>query len=108
MASFTHHAAYSDSKYLAKITISDKILKIRAYKVARNRKYDGYQKALSSIIYRFFDKETGSRVNLNEILAEESHKSVIYKFKRRKVYPRFKDNIWAADLAGMGSLPSKN
>ena len=30
------------------------------------------------------------------------------KVKRRKVYPRFKDNIWAADLAEIKSLPSKN
>ena len=49
-----------------------------------------------------------SRVNLNETSVEESHKPVINKFKRRKVYVRFKDNIWAADLAKMGSLPSKS
>ena len=45
---------------------------------------------------------------LNEELAQELHKSVIKKFKRRKVYSRFKDNILAADLAQMGSLSSKN
>ena len=38
-------AAYSDSKDLAKRTISDKILKDRAYEIARNRGYDGYQRA---------------------------------------------------------------
>ena len=36
------------------------------------------------------------------------HKLVIKKFKGRKVYARFKDNIWAADLAEMESLSSKN
>ena len=46
-------------------------------------------------------------VSVNE-LAEELHKPVIKKFKRRKVYARFKDNIWAADLAEMESLSSKN
>ena len=42
------------------------------------------------------------------MLAQELQKSVIKKFKRRKAYARFKDNIWAADLAEMGSLSSKN
>ena len=41
-------------------------------------------------------------LNINEQLSEELHKLVIKKFKRRKVYARFKDNIWAADLAEMG------
>ena len=41
-------------------------------------------------------------------LAEELHKIVIKKFERRKVYARFKDNIWVADLAEMESLSSVN
>ena len=41
-------------------------------------------------------------MSANEQLAEELHKTVIKKFKRRKVYGRFKDNIWTADLAEMG------
>ena len=40
---FAHNAAYSDNKNLAKRTISDKIMKDRAYEIARNRGYDGYQ-----------------------------------------------------------------
>ena len=52
---FAHDAAYSDSK--AKRTISDKILKDRAYEIARNREYDSYQKALASLICKFFDKK---------------------------------------------------
>ena len=55
-----------------------------------------------------FDKKTESGVSVSEQLAEELHKPVIKKFKRRKVYARFKDNIWAADLAEMESLSSKN
>ena len=54
---FTHDAAYSDSKDLAKRTISDKILKDRAYEIARNRGYDGYQRPLASMVYKFFEKE---------------------------------------------------
>ena len=43
-------------------------------------------------------------MSVNEELALELHKPVIKKFKKRKFYVRFKDNIWAADLAEMGSL----
>ena len=42
------------------------------------------------------------------MLAQELHKKVITKLKRRKIYARFKDNIWAADLAEIGSLSSNN
>ena len=48
-ACFDHVAAYSDSKDLAQRTISDKILKDRAYEIAPNCNYDGYQRALASI-----------------------------------------------------------
>ena len=100
-ACFAQDAAYSDSKDLAERTISDNILKDRANKISRNRNYDGYQRALASMVYKFFDKETGSGISANEQLAKELHKPVIEKFKRRKVYARFKGNIWAADLAEM-------
>ena len=87
-------------------TISDKILKDRACEITGNCKYNGYQRALASMVYEFFNKKKGSGLRLNEV-AEELNKSVIKKFKRGKVYARFKDNIWAADLAEMGSLSSK-
>ena len=60
------------------------------------------------MVYKIFDKKTRSGVNVNEQLAEQLHKPVIKKIKRRKVYPRFKNNIWAVDLAEMESLSSKN
>ena len=60
------------------------------------------------MVYRFFDKKTESRVNLNEQLAEELHKPVTKILKRRKIYARLEDNIWTADLAELGSLSSKN
>ena len=47
-------------------------------------------------------------VSVNEQLAEELHKPVTKKLKGRKVYARFKNNIWAADLAEIKSLSSKN
>ena len=91
-------------------------MKDRAYEIARNYKYDGYQTALASMVYTFFHKKTGSRaiaktkvgVSLNEELAEDLHMPVIKKFKRWKVFVRFKDNVWAADLAEMGSLSSNS
>ena len=57
-----------------------------------------------------FDKETrsGTKANVNEVLAQELHKPVIKKFKWSKVYARFKDKIMAADLAEMGLLSSKD
>ena len=67
-----------------------------------------YQRALASMVYKFFDKKTRSGVNINEQRAEELHKPVTKSFKRKKVYARFKDNIWAADLADTESLSSKN
>ena len=47
-------------------------------------------------------------MSVNEQLSEELHKPVIKKSKRIKAYAKFKDNVWAADLAEMKSLPSKN
>ena len=74
---FAHDAAYSDSKDLAKRNISVKILKYRAYEIAINCGDDGYQRALAGMVYKFFDKKTGSGISVNEQLAEELHKPVI-------------------------------
>ena len=60
------------------------------------------------MVYKFFDKKTRPGMSVNEQLAKELHKPLIKKFQRRKVYARFKDNIWAADLAKMGSLAFRN
>ena len=56
-ACFAHGAAYSYSEGLARRTISDKILKVRAYEIARNRGYDGCQGAFASMVYKVFDKK---------------------------------------------------
>ena len=85
-ACFPHDTAYSDSKDLAKRTISDKIVKDRAYEIARICNYDGYQRALASMVYKSFDKKTGSGISVSKQLPDELHKPVIKKFKRRKVY----------------------
>ena len=73
-AFLAHDAAYSNSKDLAKRTISDKILKDRAYEINRSCNYIGYQRVITSMVYKFFVKKTRSRVSVNEQLAKELHK----------------------------------
>ena len=55
-ACFQHDMAYGDFKDLAKRTAADKVLRDKAFKIASDQKYDGYQKGLASMIYNFFDK----------------------------------------------------
>ena len=55
-ACFTHDAAYSDSKDLTKRTVADKTLKNRAFNIAEDPKYDGYQRGLASMVYNFLIK----------------------------------------------------
>ena len=111
-ACFVHDAAYSDSKDLTKRTVADKILKNKAFDIAKDPKYDGYQRGLASMVYKFFDsKVSGSGAKLipeNEQLANELHKPIIRKFEKIKVYSPFKDNIWGVDLADMQSLSKYN
>ena len=111
-ACFTHDAAYSDSKDLTKRTVADKILKNKAFDIAKDPKYDGYQRGLASMVYKFFDsKVSGSGAKLipqNEQLANELHEPIMRKFEKRRVYSTFKDNIWGADLADMQLLSKYN
>ena len=63
------------------------------------------------MVYNFFDSKVGSGAKLipqNEQLADGLHKPIIRKFKKRKVYSAFKDNIWGADLADMQLLSKYN
>ena len=79
--------------------MSDKVLRDKAFNIAKNPKYDGYQRGLASMVYRFFDKKSAGsgihvKVKPSEQLAEESHKSIIRKFKKGTVYSGSKVNIW--------------
>ena len=49
--------AYRDFKNL-KRTASDKTLRDKAFNIAKNPKYDGYQRGLTFMIYNFFEKES--------------------------------------------------
>ena len=83
----------------------------KAFKIASDSKYDGYQRGLASMVYKFFDKKSSGSGITNEFnyqLANELHKPIIKKFKKRKVYSSFRDNIWGVDLADMQSLSKYN
>ena len=124
-ACFQHDAAYADNKDLLNRTRVDKILRYKVYGIANNPQYDGYQRGLASMVYKFVDTKASSpnrktvgsgttksssleRVNENIKLANELHKPIIRKFNKRKVYSSFKDNIWGADLAEMQLLSKFN
>ena len=77
--------AYGDFKDLARRTASDKVLRDKAFNIAKNPKYDGYQNGLASMIYSFFDKKSKrSGVNIevkhNEQLAKELDKPILKSF----------------------------
>ena len=99
-ACFQHDMAYGLIKNLVKRTQSDNILKDKAFKIAIDPNYDGYQKGLASMAYKFFDKKSTSlnkSASLNKFskgsgiankfaneqnyqLANQLHKSIIKKF----------------------------
>ena len=111
-ACFVHDTAYSDSKDLTKRTVADKILKNKTFDIAKDPKYDGYQRGLASMVCKFFDSkvsESGAKlIPQNEQLANELHKLFIRKFEKRKVYSTFKDNISGVNLADMQLLSKYN
>ena len=83
-ACFQHDMTYGDFKDLKRRTASDKILRDKAFNIAKNPKYDGYQRGLASMVYKLFDKNSaGGDVNIplefNEQLAKELHKPIIKK-----------------------------
>ena len=121
-ACFQHDMPYGDFKDLTTRTASDKILPSKAFNIAKNPKYDGFQRGLVSMVYKVFDKNTSATLErsdtlatqnklagsgikneniYNNVLAEELHRLIIRKFKKRKVQSLFIDNIWSAHLADM-------
>ena len=82
--------AYGDFKDLAKRTAANRVLKNKAFNIAKDPKYDGYQRGLASMVYKFFDKKTaGSGVKSiaqNEQLVDELHKTIITKFFLKNIF----------------------
>ena len=99
--------AYGDFKDLARRTASDKVLRDKAFKIASDPKYDGYQRGLAFMVNKFFNKKSSgsgmamlankfavnNKIKQNIQLADELHKPTIRKFKKIKVYSSFRDNI---------------
>ena len=82
---FQHDISYGRSKDLAKRTKPDKVLRDKAFEIASDSKYDGYQRGLASMIYKFFDKKSSGgaiKAEENYELANELHKQIIRKFKK--------------------------
>ena len=103
---FQHDTVCGDFKDWARRAFPDKVLWGKAFIIAKDPKYDGYQRGLASMVYKFFGKKSsGSSVknknSSNKELAKELHKPIIRKFNKRKVHSPFIDNIWGADLANM-------
>ena len=97
-AYFQHDMAYDKSKDLTKRTQTYKVFRDKTFKIASDSEYDGYQKGLVSMVYKFFDKtfsESGvaTESEPNYQLANELHRQIIKKFRRGKVYASHKDNI---------------
>ena len=88
-ACFEHDMAYGKTKDLAKRTQSDKVLRDKAFKIASDPKYDGYQRGLSLMVYKFFWKnssEIGVATEPNYQLSNKLHKQIIRKFRKQIVY----------------------
>ena len=97
-ACFQHDMAYGDFKDLAKRTAADKVLRERAFKIVSDPKYEGYQRGLASVVYKFFDKNSGgsgrplssaSLLAKNDIkqniqLADELHQPIIRNLKKKQ------------------------
>ena len=100
-----------------------------SFNITKNPKYDGYQRGLASMVYKFFDKKFASLERSETLvprdksafgigiknesmsgqeLAEELHKPIIRKIEKRKLHLSFIDNIWCANLANMQLLSEFN
>ena len=56
-ACFQHDMTYGDFKDLNRRTAADKVLRDKSSDIAKNQKYDGYQRGLASMVYNSFDKK---------------------------------------------------
>ena len=94
-ACFQHEIASGDFKELKRRTFPDRVLWDKPFNIAKNPKYDGYERGLASMVYKFFEKKSErSGVNIevmqNEELAKELYKQFIRNFKKGQFIPNFK------------------
>ena len=86
---FQHDIAYRDFKDLAKKkTASDKVLKDKVFRIPNNPKYDGYQRGLAFMVYKFFDrKSTGSGVSMlanKSVIKNEAKSAISWRITQTK------------------------
>ena len=95
--------SYGNFKDLKRRTASEKVLRDKACNIAKNPKYDGYERGLTSMVYKFFDEEV-------VLICRESciNWLIIRNLKKGTVHSRFIDNIWGADLADMQLISKFN
>ena len=79
---FQHDMTYAEFKDLTRRTSSHRILRDKAFNIAKNPKYNGYYRGLASVVYNFFDKKNFpgaiKKKNIsNKELAEELHKQLL-------------------------------
>ena len=104
---------YGAFKDLNRRKFDDKVLCDKAFNIAKDPKYDGYQRDLASMVYQFFDKKTSgsslkTKIYSNKELVKKLHKPIIRKFNKRKENPPLIDNICGADLADMELISKFN
>ena len=92
---------FGDFKNLNRRTASDKIFYNKSLNIAKNLKYNGYQRRLASMIYKFLARTVKIENISNKELAEKLNKPIIKKLKKRKVHSTSIDNICGANLADM-------
>ena len=100
--------AYGGFKDLGRRKDSDKVLRGKAFNIAKYQKHDEYHRGFASMLYKIFDKKSASgsgftalanksaiknKITQNKQLTKELHKPVIKGNKRRTVYSAFQDNI---------------
>ena len=81
---FQHDMDYGDFKDLARRTVSDTFLRDKTFSIAKNPKYDGYERGIASIVYKFFDKKTTVSDINNEIKQNKQLAEKLNKFKKMK------------------------
>ena len=105
--------AYGEFKDLNRRTAGDKVLRDKVFDIAKNPKYDGYQRGIALMVYEFFDENISNGTVKTEVisskeLAEELQKPIIRKSEKRKVHLPFIVNIWSADLADVQLISKFN
>ena len=98
--------AYGGFKDLHRKKVADKPLRDKTFNIAKNPKYDRYQRGLASMVYKFLDKKSSGGTVKNEIISnkeleEELRNPINRKCNKKKVHSPFIDNIWGTDLADM-------